>query len=98
MAEKDFYKITDYIASLIKGSEFESHVYAVGGSVRDLLMCNPIKDIDLVIELPGVVVKNILDSLLKMSFVNPNITRETCLKQLPSVYKQILNENKNVKV
>ena len=41
---------------------------------------------------PGVVVKNILDSFLKMSFVNPNITRETCLKQLPSIYKQILNE------
>ena len=52
MTEKDFYKITDYIATIIKGSEFENHVYAVGGSVRDLLMRNPIKDIDLVVDLP----------------------------------------------
>ena len=47
---------------------------------------------------PGVVVKNMLDSFLKMSFMNPNITRETCIKHLPSIYKQILNEKKNVKV
>ena len=68
MTEKDFYKITDYIASLIKGSEFENHVYAVGGSVRDLLMRNPIKDIDLVIDLPdgGINLANFLKILVNV--------------------------------
>lgn len=52
MTKEQFYKITEYIRSIIKDTEWESHVYAVGGSVRDLLMGNEIKDIDLVIDLP----------------------------------------------
>ena len=53
MTREEFKKITEYIGSIIKGTSFEGHVFAVGGSVRDLCMGNDIKDIDLVIDLPN---------------------------------------------
>ena len=52
MKKEEFLKITQYIGGIIKGTSFENHVFAVGGSVRDLCMGNDIKDIDLVIDLP----------------------------------------------
>ena len=52
MKKEDFLKITEYIGGIIKGTSFENHIFAVGGSVRDLTMGNDIKDIDLVIDLP----------------------------------------------
>ena len=52
MTKEDFLKITEYIGSIIKGTSFEGHVFAVGGSVRDFYMGNDIKDIDLVIDQP----------------------------------------------
>ena len=52
MTREDFLKITEYIGGIIKGTSFENHIFAVGGSVRDLTMENDIKDIDLVIDLP----------------------------------------------
>ena len=51
MDKKDFNKITEYLRDVIAGSEYENHVFCVGGSVRDLLMNNEIKDIDLVVDL-----------------------------------------------
>ena len=52
MTKEKFLEITSYIDEITRGSEFEGHVYAVGGSVRDLVMEKEIKDIDLVIDLP----------------------------------------------
>ena len=52
MTREDFLNITEYIGVIIKGTPFENHVFAVGGSVRDFYMGNDIKDIDLVIDLP----------------------------------------------
>lgn len=52
MKREEFLNITSYIGSIIKGTPFEGHIYAVGGSVRDFYMGNDIKDIDLVIDLP----------------------------------------------
>ena len=46
-----FITITDYIKDEIRGTIFENHVFAVGGSVRDMQMKNAIKDIDLVIDI-----------------------------------------------
>lgn len=46
-----FITITEYIREIIRGTIYEGHIYAVGGSVRDLLMKKPIKDIDLVIDI-----------------------------------------------
>jgi tRNA nucleotidyltransferase/poly(A) polymerase len=52
MKIEKFKEITSYISEIIKGTEFENHVFAVGGSVRDYVMGKDIKDIDLVINLP----------------------------------------------
>ena len=46
-----FITIVEYIKEIIKNTKFEQHIYAVGGSVRDLQMKRPIKDIDLVIDI-----------------------------------------------
>jgi tRNA nucleotidyltransferase/poly(A) polymerase len=48
---KRFITITDFIKDVIRGTIFENHVFAVGGSVRDMQMKNAIKDIDLVIDI-----------------------------------------------
>ena len=52
MTQEKFKEIIAYIAECIKGSEFENHVFAVGGCVRDTYMGNEIKDIDIVVSLP----------------------------------------------
>ena len=53
MIKKKYFEILDYLKTLITGTEFENHVYAVGGCVRDELMnCDNIKDIDIVIDIP----------------------------------------------
>jgi poly(A) polymerase len=51
MDSKTFFNITEYLHDVIAGTEFESHVYAVGGCVRDLELGNQIKDVDLVVDL-----------------------------------------------
>ena len=45
----------------------------------------------------GPVVKMILDKLVKQAFSNPEIKRETCIKMLPNLLKQVKNEMKNKK-
>lgn len=52
MTQEKFKQIIEYIGECIKGSEFENHVFAVGGAVRDFIMGNDIKDIDIVVSLP----------------------------------------------
>lgn len=52
MKKETFEKITDYLTTIIKGTEFYSHVFAVGGCCRDYLSGRDIKDIDLVVSLP----------------------------------------------
>lgn len=52
--KKEIYDwIKEYLGSLIRGTEWEGHVYTVGGCVRDELMGFEIKDIDLCVSLPG---------------------------------------------
>lgn len=52
MTKQEFKEIINYISSLIHGTEFQENVFAVGGSVRDFIMGNDIKDIDIVVSLP----------------------------------------------
>lgn len=52
MTQEKFKQIISFIGNCIKGSDFENHVFAVGGCVRDSYMGNEIKDIDLCIDLP----------------------------------------------
>jgi len=42
----------DFLRELISGTEFENKVLVAGGAVRDELMGKPIKDIDVVVDLP----------------------------------------------
>lgn len=51
MDKATFEHITGLLKEIIAGSEFENHVFCVGGSVRDMVMGNEIKDIDLVVDL-----------------------------------------------
>lgn len=51
MTEKDFVKIVERVAEIIKGTSFENHVFCVGGCVRDQIMGNPIKDIDMCVDI-----------------------------------------------
>lgn len=46
MKQEVYAKIKEYFRPLIKGTEWEGHVYTVGGCVRDELMGSEIKDID----------------------------------------------------
>lgn len=47
-----YYDILNYLKEIIKGTEFEGHVFSVGGCERDKhLGMNTIKDIDIVIDL-----------------------------------------------
>ena len=46
-----FFTITEYIKDIIRGTKFERHIYVVGGSVRDLILKRPIKDIDIAVDI-----------------------------------------------
>ena len=46
-------KIKKFLGEVIAGTEWEGHVYTVGGCVRDELMGSEIKDIDLCVSLPS---------------------------------------------
>ena len=46
-----FISVTEFLKKIIHNTIFESRVYHVGGSVRDMIMKRPIKDIDLVIDM-----------------------------------------------
>ena len=48
---KIYNEIKCYIRRIIKDTEFENNVFAVGGCCRDILLNMPIKDMDLVVSL-----------------------------------------------
>ena len=52
MKETIYKEIISYLRKIIEKTEWEGKVFSVGGCVRDLLLRNEIKDIDLVIEVP----------------------------------------------
>ena len=51
MKISEFMQVMDYLRDIINGTEFEGHVFAVGGCVRDKNLGHDIKDIDLVVDL-----------------------------------------------
>lgn len=51
MKFKEYKWVLDELGELIDGSEFEGHVYSVGGCERDRVLGNDIKDIDLVVDI-----------------------------------------------
>ncbi len=53
MTQETYNEIKKLLGVIIKGTEWEGHVYAVGGCVRDEIMGSEIKDIDLCVSLPS---------------------------------------------
>ena len=51
MTKEKYYKIISYLKEIIKDSEFENHLFCVGGCVRDETMNQSIKDIDVVLDI-----------------------------------------------
>lgn len=52
MTTKLYHIICEWIRDLIEGTQWEGHVYAVGGCCRDELLGLEIKDLDLAVDLP----------------------------------------------
>lgn len=52
MTKEEFRNIIGTVRELISGTEWEGHVFAVGGCCRDELMGLSIKDVDMVVDLP----------------------------------------------
>lgn len=52
MTSGEYHKIIKYVRNVIEGTQWEGHVFAVGGCCRDDLMELPINDIDLAVDLP----------------------------------------------
>lgn len=52
MTTELYHNICDYLSQLIQGTEWEGHIYAVGGCCRDEIMGLPIKDLDIAVNLP----------------------------------------------
>lgn len=50
-ADERIIKLTNLIQQCIKGTHFEGKVYYVGGCIRDLLLGQKVKDIDIVVEM-----------------------------------------------
>ena len=46
-----FVNIISYIKDIIKDTRYEGRVFTVGGSVRDFVMGNKVKDIDIVVDI-----------------------------------------------
>ncbi|MDE6217369.1 MAG: hypothetical protein K2F64_00020 [Muribaculaceae bacterium] len=52
MTTELYIEIRQYLRELIRNTEWEGHLYAVGGCCRDELMGQPIKDVDMAVDLP----------------------------------------------
>jgi len=44
--------VLEYISSIIKGTEWQGHVFLAGGAVRDEILGKEPKDIDLLVDIP----------------------------------------------
>lgn len=53
MTKKEYFEVLTSLKKIIINTEWEGHLFSVGGACRDFLMGYPIKDIDLVVDLPN---------------------------------------------
>lgn len=91
MTHELYIQICDYLQDTIEGTPYENHVFTVGGCIRDEILGNEIKDIDLCIDLPdgGIDFANWLYEkglLTHEPVVYPTYgTAMFCLKEFPDV-------------
>lgn len=52
MTTEEYKQICEYFRDLVQGTEWEGHLYAVGGCCRDDMMHLPINDVDIAVDLP----------------------------------------------
>lgn len=53
MTAKHYHDIIDYLRSAIDATEWENHVFTVGGCCRDEILGHDIKDVDLAVDVAG---------------------------------------------
>lgn len=53
MTTEIYMRIREHLREIVRGTEWEGHLYAVGGCCRDEIMGLPIKDVDMTVDLPG---------------------------------------------
>lgn len=100
MDKKEYINICDYLQQLIESTPFENKLYSVGGCVRDEIMEQSIKDIDLCVELEngGIDFANWLYGkglLTHEPVVYPMYeTAMFCLKEFPDVELEVVQTRK----
>lgn len=100
MLEIEYLDICNTIKHIIENSEYRGNVYVVGGAVRDYVMRNEIKDIDIVISLPngGINFANYLfenDYLTSSPVVYPTYgTAMFKLKKFPNIEIEVVQTRK----
>lgn len=53
MTDKTYRNILDYFRDITAGTEWEGHLFAVGGCVRDEILGAEIKDVDIAVDIPN---------------------------------------------
>lgn len=53
MTSAHYHRIIDYLRRIIDATQWENHVFTVGGCCRDEILGHEIKDVDLAVDLPG---------------------------------------------
>ncbi|MDE5585414.1 MAG: hypothetical protein K2I92_03615, partial [Muribaculaceae bacterium] len=52
MTDNTYHKILEYFRRISEGTQWQGHLYAVGGCVRDEILGAPIHDVDIAVDLP----------------------------------------------
>ena len=100
MTHELYIQICNYLQDIIEGTEFENHLFSVGGCVRDEFLSHEIKDIDLCVDLPdgGIDFANWLYEkglLTHEPVVYPTYgTAMFCLKEFPDVELEAVQTRK----
>lgn len=101
MKDTEYYNVLSEIKSIIQNTDFENHVYAVGGCVRDSIMGNQsIKDIDIVVDLENGGIK-LAEWLNNNNYLtHPLVTYPTygtamfCLNKFPEIELEAVETRK----
>lgn len=100
MTHELYIQICDYLQDTIEGTPYENHLFTVGGCIRDEILGNEIKDIDLCIDLTdgGIDFANWLYEkglLTNEPVVYPTYgTAMFCLKEFPDVELEAVQTRK----